>query len=201
MNVPDYAHKPSPVEVPRYRVIADGPVRAMVEAKMGRWQIGADQVDIRALYSMAAGASHVECRFEILPVKVSRTYDVGAGIRRLPALRLSDAPGRLTLEGEQSPQIGRLGLALYYDPADADQGRPVETGEGANECIVFHQKLAPGQAVSGRYWVAAAWAGSGFPDLLGRLDAVEREARASVTVGNFQIVRTPAPQRVEGEAN
>ena len=65
LNMPDYAHKPAPAEAPDYRVIADGPVRAVVEARMERWTIGNDAVMIRALYSIGGGAGHVECRYRI----------------------------------------------------------------------------------------------------------------------------------------
>jgi hypothetical protein len=200
LNMPDYAHKPAPAEAPDYRVIADGPVRAVVEAKMPRWSFGSEAVDIRAIYSIAAGAGDVECRFRILPVSLSRTYEVGAGIRHLPAMKLDHATGRLALEGLQTQQIGPLAMALYYDPAQAERRVPVATKDDRNECVVFSGRLAPGHAVSGRYHVAAAWARSGIRDLLPHLAALEKEARASVTVGNYKLTRTPAPQRVEGEA-
>ena len=200
LNMPDYAHKPEPPGVPHYRVIADGPVRAVVEAAMEGWKFGGDEVDIRALYAIAAGTSHVECRFRILPVRVSRAYEVGAGIRHLPGIKMDHAAGRLALEGKQTAQNGPLALALYYDPAEAAQAAPLATREDANECVVFRGKLGPGTAVSGRYWVAAAWSGSGVKDLLPHLAAVEKEARAAVAVGKYKFTRTPAPQRVEGEA-
>ncbi|HWQ52941.1 MAG TPA: DUF4861 family protein [Bryobacteraceae bacterium] len=201
VNMPDYAHKPSPPEVPQYRVIADGPVRAVVEARMESWKIGADEVDIRALYSIAAGGTVAECRFRILPVRVSRTYEAGTGVRHLPGMKMDPAPGRIALQGTQEHRIGPLGMALYYDPADAETRAPLATKEDSNEAIAFRLKLEPGRAVSGRYWVAAAWSGSGIKDLLPHLVAVEKEARATVRVTNYRLVRTPAPQRVDGEAD
>ncbi len=66
LNVPDYAHKPSPPDVPVYRVIASGPLRAIVEARLDRWRISeSETVSVRATYTIAAGAAHVECRFQI----------------------------------------------------------------------------------------------------------------------------------------
>src|SRR5690349_19052725 len=113
LNMPDYAHKPAPAEAPEYRVIADGPVRAVVEAKMDRWSIGEDAVAIRTLYSIASGAGHVECRYRIMPLHLSRAYEVGAGIRHLPDLKMDQASGRLAVFGTQTPKIGPIGLALY----------------------------------------------------------------------------------------
>lgn len=201
VNMPDYAHKPSLLDEPEYRVIADGPLRAVVEAKMASWKIGGDEVDLRAVYSIVAGATAAECRFRILPVRLSRSYEVGVGVRHLPDMKLAPAPGRIALSGIQTPKIGALAMALYYDPAEAEARSPLATAESKNECVALRQKLEPGLAVSGRYWVAAAWSGSGIKDLLGHLAAVEKEARASVHVGAYRLTRTPSPQRVDGEAH
>lgn len=201
VNMPDYAHKPSPADVPQYRVIADGPLRAVVEARMESWKIGADEVDIRALYSIAAGGAVAECRFRIVPVRVSRTYEVGAGVRHLPEMKTDSAPGRIALSGQQTPRIGPLAMALYYDPADAEPRTSLVTKEDRNECVAFRRKLEPGRAVSGRYHVAGAWSGSGIKELLPYLAAAEKEARAAVRIANYRVARTPRPQQVEGEAH
>jgi hypothetical protein len=201
LNMPDYAHEPSPPDVPEYRVIATGPVRAVVEARMEHWKVGGDEVEIRALYSIYSGASHVECRFQILPKHVSRSYEAGAGIRHLPEMKLDNASGRLALSGMQSRAIGPLALALYFDPAEADTAKPLATKDDTNECIVFRQKLEPGRAITGRYWLAAAWSGSGIKELLPHLAALQKEARAVVNMGSYRFTRTPDPQRVDGEAH
>lgn len=201
LNMPDYAHKPAPVEAPAYRVISSGPVRAVVEARMDRWTIGRDAVRIQARYSIAAGEGHVECRYRIEPLELSRAYTVGAGIRQLPKMQTGHAPGRLSLSGEQTPKIGPLGLALYYDPAEAAQAAPLATREDRNECVEFRARLEPGRPAVGRYWLAGAWSGSGISDLLSYLAEADRRARATVTVGHFRHAATPVPQRLEGEAN
>ena len=200
LNMPDYAHKPAPLEAPTYRVISDGPVRAVVEARMDHWTIGKDAVSIDAIYSIDAGSEAVECRFRILPISLSRTYEVGAGIRRLPKIHTNSAPGRLVIEGEQSPRIGPLGLALYFDPNTVSSTGTLKTKDGGNNIVVFRARLEPGHAVSGHYWMAADWSGSGISDLLGHLAAFEQQARAAVVVGNFRHSSTPAPARLEGEA-
>jgi hypothetical protein len=201
VNMPDYAHRPAPVEAPNYRVIADGPVRALVEARMDRWTIGEDAVRIEALWSIAAGATHAETQFRVTPLRLSRAYEVGAGVRQLPRMTTRHAPGRIALAGVQTEKIGPLGMALYYDTADAAPAAPVMSKEGPNDAIAFREKLDGGRAVAGRFWVAAAWSGSGIRDLLGRLVEVEPEARARVTVGGFRHAHTPIPQKVEGEAD
>lgn len=200
LNMPDYAHRAAPPEAPSYRVIADGPVRAVVKAWMDRWTIGRDAVRIEALYFIGASAEDAECRFRITPLELSRSYATGTGIRHLPKMRKGSAPGRLMLEGEQEQTIGPLALALYYDPETVGEVGTLGTPEGLNESIVFKTRLEPGRAVSGRYWVAAAWSGSGIHDLLGHLAGVERRARAVVTIGDYSHSVTSAPERLEGEA-
>ena len=201
LNMPDYAHKPAPIEAPVYRVIADGPIRAIVEARMDSWTIGQDAVRIVARYSIAGGRSDVECRFDISPIQVSRTYEVGAGIRHLPRMEASHAQGRLSLSGEQNQKTGKLAMALYYDPATAAQVSAVKTKDDANEAVVFNDRLTAGHAIQGRYRVAAAWSGSGITNLLQHLATVEHEARATVTTGRYQHTHTPRPDRVEGESD
>ncbi len=203
LNMPDYAHKPAPVEVPLYRVISSGPVRAVVEAHMDRWTLrkdGKDAVSIDAIYSIAAGSEAVECHFRILPISLSRTYELGAGIRHLPKMRTDSAPGWLALEGEQDPRIGPLGLALYLDPSTVSSIGTLKTKDDDNDTVVFRARLEPGHAVTGHYWMAAAWSGSGIHDLLGHLGDTERKTRAKVVISNFRHSSTRAPGRLEGEA-
>jgi hypothetical protein len=200
LNMPDYAHKPETPGAPHYRVISSGPIRAMIEARIEHWKIGDDEVDIRALYSIAAGSGSVECKFEIAPRRLSGTYEVGAGIRRLPEMKLDHAPGRLALSGQQNREIGPLGLALYYDPAAADAAEPVATKDDSNECVIFRRRLGPAASVAGHYWLAGVWSGSGIRDLTGYLEEEEKRARVRLQVGGYRYVKTPLPERVEGEA-
>lgn len=201
-NVPDYAHKPSPEEVPHYRVVADGPIRSMIEAWMDGWTIGDDQVAIRARYSIDSREGFVRCRFQILPVNLNpgHTYEVGAGIRDLPGERRNDAPGRVELVGEQERNIGPLGLALYYDPTHAINGGNVATPESGNRVVIFNQRLEPGRAVSGSYAAAAAWSKSGVVEPLEFLAAEQRQVEARVEVSDERLEKTPQPQRINGEA-
>ncbi len=201
-NMPDYAHKPRAEDEPAYRVLAAGPVRAAVEARLDCWRIGDDAVQLTAIYSIAADSEHVDCRFRVAPLKMAadHTYEVGAGIRYLPDLKLAHAEGRLMLSGRQNVQIGPLALALFYDPRQAAAIEPLATKEDRNAAIVFAQRLAAGRAVEGRYAVAAAWSGSGVRDLFAHLDEVEDQARTSLKISNYRFTPTPAPSRVEGEA-
>lgn len=202
LNVPDYAHKPSPPDVPLYRVVASGPLRAIVEARMDRWRVSeSETVSLRATWSIAAGAAHVECRFQIVPLRIAQEYEIGAGVRHLPAMTRDEASGRLALAGTETAAIGPLGLALYYDPASAATAPALVTTEASNDIVVFRDRLTPGRAVEGRYWLAAAWSGSGVGDLLPHLRRAEQKARAHVRVADLQHARTPKPDLIEGEAH
>ena len=200
LNVPDYAHRPQPVEAPQYRVIATGPVRAVVEATMDRWTIGQDAVRIRAIYSIDADAEVVECRFQITPISVSRTYQVGAGIQQLPKMRNVMEKNLLAVEGEQTRAIGTIGLALYFDPATAAETGTLRTPDGENDTAIFHSRLEAGHAVSGRYWLAAAWQGSGIEDPLEHLRQLKASVGREAGVSNYRHSVTPMPKRLDGEA-
>ena len=171
-----------------------------MEARIEEWKIGDDEVDLRAVYSIFGGSGSVECRYEIKPLKLARTFEVGAGIRRLPQMKTDHAAGRLALSGTQTKQIGPIALALYYNTDDAAEAAPLVTKDDSNECVVFKQRLMPGRAATGRYWVAGAWSGSGIADLLAYLRAEESRAKAQVAAGGFRVTKTPMPERLEGEA-
>ena len=202
MNVPDYAHKPSPVVVPHYRVLADGPLQAVIEATLNNWQIGDDEVDLRGWYSIDTGKGFARCRVEIIPTKMheGHVYRVGVGIREMPAQKFRKEPGLLMLSGDQNPQIGRLGLALYFNPEIASASSPITTPDGKNEDVIFDKALSCGRAVTVNYAVAAGWSKSGIPDLLHYLAGLQGQVNAKVTVSDERLERTPQPERIEGEA-
>ncbi|MBO0720326.1 MAG: DUF4861 family protein [Blastocatellia bacterium] len=201
MNVPDYAHKPSPEMSPHYRVIAQGPLRAIVEATMDDWKIEDDLVRLKAQYSIDAGESFVRCRFEATPVRVApgHEYEVGIGIRDLQQESRPAANGRLIITGQQDPRDGAIGLALYYDENSFAPTAPVQTAESSNQAVAHKTKLAPGQAVSGSYTAAGAWTGSGIANPEAFLGELAGAVRAKVEAGGFQFARTPRPDKVDAE--
>lgn len=200
INTPDYAHKPAPPETPSYRVIASGPVRAIIQARMDHWTLGNDVVRVEESFSIAAGDEAVKCHFKISPLSLAHGYSVGAGIRDLPAMRGDDAPGRLALAGQQDTATGPLGLALYFKPSEASAIGTVRTPDGGNDVILFHSRLQPGHAVEGTFWVAAAWSGSGIQNPLQHLRLVERQTHNDLAISGLAHSVTPTPQRLEGEA-
>lgn len=201
-NVPDYAHRPSPEEVPHYRVVADGPLRAIVEADMERWTVGEDQVALREVYSIDTGEGFVRCSFVIVPLRLAAGHilEVGAGIRDLPQEKLGGGRGLLDLAGQQTAEEGPLGLALYYDPAQADPAVSVQTPEGSNRVVIFRHRLAPGESVTGSFAAAAAWSRSGIQDQVHYLADEQARVEARVEVSGERLEKTPQPERISGEA-
>ena len=203
LNMPDYAHKPQAEVVPRYRVVADGPIRAIAEVRLDRWVVGEDEVDLLARYSIDAGDAFTRCWIQVLPRRVvaDHVYEVGVGIRELPQLKSERDSGVLVVSGEQEARAGRLGLALYFDPARAGFGTPLVTREAANQTVVFHEKLGRGRAVVEEYAVGAAPAFSGYVDLEGQIRRQKAFVEAKVKVSGAKLEQTPQPERVDKEAN
>lgn len=202
MNVPDYAHKPSPELVPHYRVIARGPLRAIIETTLERWTVGDDVIDLKAQYSIDAGETIVRCRFVAIPIRVqpSHEYEVGIGIRDLPGESLLPEPGRLIVAEQQNQRDGKIGLALYFDDRHFTSIAPIRTSESSNQAVISNVRLKPGQAVSGEYTAAAAWSGSGIDDPGAVLAGLTNTATQHIDVGGFVFARTPHPEKVDAES-
>lgn len=203
MNIPDYAHKPSPEMSPHYRVIAQGPLRAIFEAVLSDWNIDGDVVRLRAQYSIDANEPFVRCRFEAAPVQVaaSHEYAVGVGIRDLPVESLSPGTGRIVLTGKQNERDGVIGLGLFFDPRHFAAPSQVKTrDESLNRAVIVNDRLIPGSAVRVQYTLCGAWSGSGIQDPGGYLAGLSEAITATVTVDGLRFARTPRPDRVDAEA-
>jgi hypothetical protein len=202
MNVPTYAHKPSPATVPHYRVISQGPLRAIVEATLDDWAPDGDIIRLRAIYTIDAGASHVRCHVEATPVQMAagRYYEIGVGLRELPAGSSANTPGQAIVTGRQNQRDGDIGLGLFYETKAFSPLTAVQTEEGGNHGLVLREKLSAGQALAFDYSVAGAWSGSGIADLAKFLAEVGRSASTEVRAAEFRFAKTPRPDKVEAEA-
>ena len=142
-NMPTYAHKPSPEMVPHYRVIAQGPLRAIVEATLENWQIENDRIRLEARYSIDAGERFVRCRVNATPVQLSKghEYEIGVGVRELPAGSLSSDPGDLIVTGRQNARDGEIGLAIYFDPTQYSAASVIHTADGSNRAVIGKVRL------------------------------------------------------------
>lgn len=199
LNTPDYTHRVAKPDEPTYRVLADGPLRAIIEARLPHWAIGTDVVSLHALYEIRAGEEVVHCHWWIEPLHLSHTYEIGAGVRDLPQMRRLEAPGLLVISGTQDARVGPIAFGLSYNSRDAHRAGSLATPEGGNQIIVFAQRLAPGHAASGEYNFAAAWSGTGWHDAAAHLrDILERDQIQPV-VRLVAHRSNPQPQRLESE--
>lgn len=202
MNVPDYAHKPSPEIVPHYRVISQGPLRAIVETTLDDWNIEGDIVRLKTTYSIDAATSFVRCRFEAVPINLQpgHEYEVGVGVRQLPKGTTSLNPGQLIVTGKQNDRDGNIGLGLYYNPADFSNPIQAPTAEDNNHAVIRNKKLAPGQSVSGEYAVSGAWSGSAIADPARSLADIAAAVSTRFETTNYRFQKTPRPDKEDAEA-
>ena len=199
VNTPDYTHLPRKPEEPEYRIISDGPLRAIVEVSLPHWTIGDDAVSVRAQYELDAASSVIHCRWWITPLHLSRDYEVGAGIRDLSDQDVPQAKGIVVTSGVQEATVGRVALGLSYSTEQARRADSLETPDGGNQVVVFVQKLRPRQVASGQYSVAAAWQGSGFSDPAMHLLEVLRDDAAKPRVEIVLQRKNPDTKRLESE--
>ena len=200
-NVPTYAHKPSPEMVPRYRVLAQGPLRAIVEATLENWAIDGDVVRLRARYSIDAGESIVRCRVEAIPLKLAEDheYEMGVGIRDLAAGSISSIPGQLIVSGQQNARDGQIGLAIYFDANKYSPVSAVRTSDGSNRAVIGNIRVSPGRASEQIYAAAGAWSGSGIENLGESLRQLRGKVEGRPEIGALTFARTPHPEKVDAE--
>jgi uncharacterized protein DUF4861 len=200
-NVPTYAHKPSPEMVPHYRVLAQGPLRAIAEATLENWVIDGDVIRLRALYSMDAGETIVRCRVYAIPLKLANDheYEIGVGVRDLPAGSVSSEPGELIVTGQQNVPDGKIGLAIYFDSSKYSFSSVLRTPDGSNRVVTAKVKLAPGRASEQIYAAAGVWSGSGIQNLSESLKQLRGQAEGKPEIGPLTFARTPNPEKVEAE--
>ncbi len=198
-NTPDYVHRPAKPGEPDYQILATGPLRALVEARLPHWKVGDDEVALRAIYEMREGEEDVRCHFWIEPLHVSRSYEVGAGIRNLPRMRMADGQGLVVLEGAQTPKVGSIALGLAYAPGRAHRAGKLITPEDKNQIVLFNDILRSRNAVSGTYAVAAAWQGSGWSDPLTHVQRTLQQGTVDPVVQIETHERNPQPRELESE--
>ncbi|HEY7208789.1 MAG TPA: DUF4861 family protein [Bryobacteraceae bacterium] len=201
-NVPTYAHKPSPEIVPHYRVVAQGPLRAIIEATLPNWRIGGDEIALQARYFIDEGEQFVRCQVTAIPVQLARDheYEIGVGVRDLPGGSASSDPGQLIVTGRQNARDGAIGLAIYFDPAQYSAAVNVNTADGSNRAVIHKVRLSSGEASSQTYSAAGTWSGSGIRNPGELLKELREKVEAHADIGALIFARTPHPEKVEAEA-
>lgn len=197
-NTPDYTHREPKADEPSYRVLANGPLRAVIESDLPNWTIGGDVISVRARYEMRAEEELVRCRWWIAPVHVTRTYVTGAGIRDLPSGHESQTVSMLLASGTQDAHIGVIALGIGFSPRQAKLAGTLATPEARNQTIIFREELTGAHTASGSYTAAAAWQGSGWPDPAVHVrDVLSHTEEPIITLVAHQT--NPQPQALESE--
>jgi hypothetical protein len=199
MNTPDYAGRPANPGEPTYRVLTDGPLRALIEADLPRWKIGDDEVAVRAIYEMRADEEAVRCHVWLTPVHLARTYEVGMGVRDLTDMNQAEQTGVVALDGLQKGTEGKIGIGVGYDPETSRRAGVMTTSEGRNEIVLFNTALATGHGVTAEYEAAAAWEGSGWPNPAQHVAQVLKESAPEVKVTVLEHETTLHPERLRAE--
>jgi hypothetical protein len=199
VNTPDYAHQPAKPDEPAYRVLAEGPLRALVEEDLPQWKIGGDDVALRAVYEMRESEEAVRCHLWITPLLLARSYEVGAGVRNLPQMHTVERSRLIAVDGVQDPSIGRIGLGLAFDPNVVHRAGRLTTPEGDNEIVLLSDFLRSGHGESFTYRVAAAWSGSGWTNPVQHVAEVLLQEEAQPVVTLLQHESTPHPERLTSE--
>lgn len=198
VDTPDYAHLPAKPDEPTFRVLSEGPLRALVEEDLPHWKIGGDEVAVRALYELRQGEEIARCHVWITPLHLGHSYDVGAGVRELPQMHSMEQPSVIALDGVQEQSTGRIGLGLAFDPQSAHRAGRLTTPEGDNEVVLSNDSLRPEHVVSLAYRVAAAWQGSGWASPVQHVtDVLQQQTEPVVTL--LQHESTPHPERLTSE--
>ena len=201
MNVPTYAHKSSPGIVPRYRVVSEGPLRAIVEATLDDWAIGDDVFRLRGRYAVDAGENVVSCLVEVVPLRIasSHEYELGIGVRDLASGSVAASRGEIDVTGQQNARDGKIGLAIYFDPGMYSPASLVHTADGLNHAAIANQRVSPGQATSISYAAAGAWSGSGMENVAESLGNFRKQIAHVAEIAGLTFARTPHPEKVGAE--
>ncbi|MGA9117038.1 MAG: DUF4861 family protein [Bacteroidota bacterium] len=180
----DSVLKPLVLERQRCRIIARGPVRAVVRVDYAGWEAGSGRrADIASVFAIHAGDRVSEHR--ILGGRGSGGCALVAGMVRHDSGRAvwDPARGLLTTSGRQSRAGDSLVLALAFHPGDV-AGR---SRDAHNELVIL-RRVEGGETV--RFLLGALWAGE-------RPDAETGRAAAQMTERMVRRMQEPLRVRVE----
>jgi hypothetical protein len=116
----DSVVKPIVLERRRTRIIARGPVRAVVRVDYRGWKVGEDRINATSIYTIYGGEPFTEHR---LTVEGTKPRTIATGIVKHAAGKLTwDAKaGVLTSEGDQSRSGEFLRMSIHVRPEDVEK--------------------------------------------------------------------------------
>ena len=109
---------PHLLSVPHYRVVSQGPFEPSWRPPWTTGLPDGDVIRLRALYSSMRGhpTSNAMWRRSLSKWRPVREYEIGAGVRELPAGAVANTPGQVIVTGRQNKRDGEIGLGLFYNP-------------------------------------------------------------------------------------
>jgi hypothetical protein len=116
----DSVVKPIVLERRRTRIIARGPVRAVVRVDYHGWKVGEERINATSIYTIYGGEPFTEHR---LTVEGLKPRTVATGIVKHAASKVSwdGANGVLTSAGDQSRSGEWLRMSVHVRPADVEK--------------------------------------------------------------------------------
>jgi len=187
------------------RVLARGPLRAIVETRIDQWTTDLGEYACSIRYTIAAGQRHtrVRVRYETIP-DANTPPTLGAGTRAFPEdLHVQRGEGRLLVasrhvheRGLLVPWMGRAIVAADHvalKPLDIpDHATPLGiTGTGPNYGVLFPEA---GREVE--YGFLACWSLdegiSSWPKFQSRVERLQRQISVPVTVTPNRAEAAPA---------
>ena len=198
-NTPTYSHRPAASGEPVYRIVADGPIRAIVRVDLPAWQAGENRLAVQGIYEMRAGDEVLRATLHILPGRIAAGTHVGIGVLTLPRGTWRQTPEAVLVDGTQDDTIGELALGIGFDPAVARSGGIVQTPGGTNRAVQFMTALSNNEPVTLQYQMAATWSRTVRGKAIDHLQTILQDARKELEIISVQHAATPAPQALEGE--
>ncbi len=153
----DSVVKPISLEHQRTRILARGPVRAVVRVDYQGWNIGSDTVDLTSTFIIYAGDRSCEHRVEITRSATSTTLAIGIVRKDSTAVVWDPQHGWLYTTGRQSRANDSLMMALVVSPPAVLQ----QTEGKDDHLLLLHASVgtplriflsACWQGESGRMW-------------------------------------------------
>src|SRR6185437_11874484 len=151
--------------------------------------------------SIDAGERFVRCQVSAIPVQLAKDheYEIGVGVRDLPAGSVSTDPGELIVTGRQNARDGQVGLAIYFDPMQYSPASAIHTADGTNRAVIGKVRLGPGVTSRQSYAAAGAWSGSGIANPGELLKEMREKVEGHAEIGALTFASTPHPEKVEAE--
>ena len=144
----DSVVKPLVLDRRRARVIARGPVRAVVRIDYEGWQVGNDRLNVVSHFTIYAGERMTAHRVTLLNGGV-RTIATGIVKHQAGKIRWDPSMGMLVSEGAQSRSGEDLTMAIHVDPEVVDR---VTADEWSDLLLLKLQAGEPVEYLISNWW-------------------------------------------------